>query len=98
MLKAPITKCIPWMRDKSTGAGQYEQQFSRDNYGLRNIVSHNTRAQPDNSSAEEFILPEIGTRVRKITDINVTYEEASGKSESGVINGNSEMKRDDKLS
>jgi hypothetical protein len=98
MLKSPITKCIPWMRDKSTRVGQHERQFSSDDYGSRNIVSHNTRAQADNSSDDEFILHDIAARVRKTTDINITYEGASWESEFGVINGNSEMKRDDKLS
>ena len=76
MLRAPLTMCLPWMRDKSTRPGQYVEQFSRDKYASKNTVSHNARGQLDDNSDEEFILQELGT-VRKTTDINITYEEAT---------------------
>lgn len=94
-MKAPLTKFVPWMRDKSTRQGQYEEQISRDQYVSRNILLQNSRARLGNDSDEEFILQELGS-VRKTTDINITYEEASRISEPGVINGRSESTRYDK--
>lgn len=76
MLRAPLTMCLPWMRDKSTRPGQYVEQFSRDKYASKNTVSHNARGQLDNNSDEEFILQELGS-VRKTTDVNITYEDAT---------------------
>ena len=95
MLKAPITKVFPWMRDRSTRQGQYEEQISRDQYGLRNTTSQHRRPTRDTDSDEEFILQELGS-VRKTTDISINYEEASGKSESGAIKGGSHISSNEK--
>lgn len=76
MLRAPLTMCLPWMRDKSTRPSEYVERFSRDKYASKTIVSHNPRGQLDDNSDEEFILQELGS-VRKTTDVNITYEEAS---------------------
>lgn len=83
------------MRDKSTGNSHYADNVSSNNaYTSRRVISHNARVMTDNASDEEFILEEV-VRVRKTTDINVTYEEATfgkanigkaefGKEESGT--------------
>lgn len=93
MLKAPITKFVPWMRDKSTRPSQYPEQVSKDKYAPKFAITHNTRTQADNASDEEFILQDIGT-VRKTTHIGITYEEGSIKSETGVGNHPGELFRD----
>ena len=95
VLKAPITKFVPFMRDKNFRPSQYAEQFSKDWHTSPNAITHVTRNRADNDSDEEFILQDRA--VRKTTDINIAYEEASGKSESDIVHPSSEMKREDKL-
>lgn len=84
------------MRDKNTGSSRYADNASSNiAYTPRRVISHNARVMTDNASDEEFILEEVA-RVRKTTDIGVTYEEATfgkanigraefGKEKSGIV-------------
>ncbi|RFU24700.1 hypothetical protein B7463_g11637, partial [Scytalidium lignicola] len=81
MLKAPITKVLPWTRsNKSSRPSDYAAQFTRDVY-TKNTISHQPRNQIDNASDEQFILHDINS-VKKTTDINITYED-TGSSKDG---------------
>ncbi|PMD60015.1 uncharacterized protein K444DRAFT_589731 [Hyaloscypha bicolor E] len=97
VLKATITRFLPGlMRDKTTGSSRYADNTSSNiAYTPRRVISHNARVMTDNASDEEFILAEV-SRVRKTTDTNVTYEEATfgkanietaefGKEKSGIV-------------
>jgi hypothetical protein len=97
VLKATITRFLPGlMRDKTTGSSRYADNASSNiAYTPRRVISHNARVMTDNASDEEFILAEV-SRVRKTTDTNVTYEEATfgkanieraefGKEKSGIV-------------
>ena len=84
------------MRDKNTGSSRYADNASSNiAYTPRRVISHNARVMTDNASDEEFILEEVA-RVRKTTDIGVTYEEATlgkasigraefGKEKTGIV-------------
>ncbi|KAK6595918.1 integral membrane protein [Botrytis cinerea] len=94
ILKAPIVKFCPWLMRNKTTTSAYGVDFSKDNYGTKNALpSHDGSARDSRikgitgkkstnaprDSDEEFILEEMGTRVRKTTEFDVSYETRSIK-------------------
>ena len=68
--------------------------FRWPEYVSKKAIAQHPSGYHDNASDEEFILQEVGA-VRNTADINVIYEDASGKSR--VSNAGSGMRRDGKL-
>lgn len=91
VLKAPIIKFCPWFMRQKTSTSAYGVDFSKDNYGTKNVLpSQNSRMKEslrigksaqDRDSDEEFILEEMGSKagVMKTMEINVSYEARSLK-------------------
>jgi hypothetical protein len=81
-----VTKFCPCSsRNKSTTArSQYGDNFSRDNYGPKNIIpSYNSKVGLDNASDEEFILQGLPS-VRKTTEIDIKYSNARSEEEDAI--------------
>lgn len=77
-LKGPIIRLFPRLdtHKKSSTTG-YPNDFSRDNYTSKNVISSHGRSRVGaDESDEEFILQNIEpVKVRMTTDIDITFQD-----------------------
>ena len=71
-LKGSIVRIFPCLSPKKNTTNGYPDQFSRDNYTSKNIISSHVRGAGE--SDEEFFLHNVHpAKVKMTTEIDITY-------------------------